>query len=137
MKRIQNVIDFMTRLLNLPNVEVYYGVMNYYYNGRIIIKRGTYKKCLFMALHELRHFYQEYYIKYNDNKISDLIRYEMENYNKLDYELLYIEMDAYYFAYYIFKNILHIDYIYNIKIIEMIERYELQFDFKLEGICKS
>ena len=137
MKKIQNIIDFMTKMLNIPNIKVYYGVMNYYFNNKIVIKRGSYKKCLFMALYELRHYYQEYYIKYNDNKISRLIRYEMSNYNNLDYESLYIEMDAYYFSYYVFKNILQIDYAYNIKIIEMIKKYELSFEFSLEGICKK
>ena len=110
MKRIKKIINDISNILRINPPNIKYGLVNGYFTNLIVIKKEEYHKCLFIALHELRHHYQKYYIKNNNDYISSLLKYEMDNYDCLDYKNLYMEMDAYYFSVYVFMYILKIDY---------------------------
>ena len=134
MKRIKRIINDISILLGVNPPNIKYGSFNGYFNDLIIIKKEEYHKSLFIALHELRHHYQMNYIKNNDDYISLLLRYEMDNYNNLDYKNLYMEMDAYYFSVYVFMYILKMDYKIDNVLLDMILKYISEYTFIFGGL---
>lgn len=121
--RIRYWINKMSKLLDIetPKVIFIHHSDSFYSLGVLHIHLyDEYPKTLFLALHELRHYYQEYYMNHHNNDLAKLIHYEMEHYNLLDYRSLFIERDAYSFAYYCMLHLIHIDYKPSLAVKEMI-----------------
>lgn len=122
----------MSKVLNIipPKVIYIQNGISFYSQGILHIKLyEDVTKTLFLALHELRHYYQECYIKSYKNDLTKLIEYEMNSYNELNYNDLFIEMDAYAFAYYVMVHFIHIDYKPSLIVKEMI--FKIEKDFSL------
>ena len=81
-----------------------------YSNGSIYIINDNDIKSLFLSIHELRHYYQDLYIKNNNDEISRIWEYDFKNYDLNNYLNYHIELDAYAFSYLVLKHIYKIDY---------------------------
>lgn len=128
--KIKYWINKMSRLLKIipPRVVFIYNGPSFYSLGVLHIHvYDEYNKTLFLALHELRHYYQEIYKKSHNNAKALLIEYEMNHYNMKDYKSLFIERDAYSFAYYVMLHFIHIDYKPSFDVKEMIFNFEDNF----------
>ena len=98
----KNYINKLCNMLKINNpIIIYNNELGFSYsNNKIYVKRiNDKKRLLFLSLHELRHYYQDYYICNFNNEISDIWKYEFDNYNMDNYLNYNIELDAYSFAY--------------------------------------
>ncbi len=110
---IKTEIKRISKLLNIKEPTIIFNdsLGFSYLDGIIYLKRITNRyKLLFLSIHELRHYYQDIYIKNNNDFISEKWKYEMDNYKMIDYLSYEIEIDAYSFSYLVLKNIYNIDY---------------------------
>lgn len=110
---VKKYLKNLSKLLDIKMPKILYNeLIGFgYRNGIIYLKRNIeFKKQLFLSIHEFRHYYQELYYKNHDDYLSDLWRYEMNNYDMNNYLSYNIELDAYAFAYLIMNNYFHIDY---------------------------
>ena len=109
-KEIRRICDLLK--ITYPNIIFNDNLAFSYCNETIYLKKISNKnKLLFLALHELRHYYQELYVKNNNDFISEKWKYEMDRYKMADYMSYEIELDAYAFSYLILKNIYNIEYV--------------------------
>jgi hypothetical protein len=121
-KIIKKVCDFLQ--IKEPIIE-YNAINSCFYNNGIIHlnKKLENNKLIYLAIHELRHYYQDLYIKNNNDNLSEKWKYEMDNYNTdmyLDYD---IEIDAYSFAYLALKYLFNIKYKLHPTIEEIVFKY--------------
>ena len=128
--KIKYWINKMSRILKIipPRVVFIYDSPSFYSSMVLHIHvYHEYEKTLFLALHELRHYYQEIYMNTHNNEKALLIKYEMNHYHAKDYKSLFIERDAYSFAYYVMLHFIHIDYKPSLDVKEMVFNFEKNF----------
>ena len=135
-KKIKRILNKISIMMGIDMPRIIFNTDNSFYTDDVIHLKmyDDFNKTLFLALHELRHHYQFIYIKNNNDYISNLLKYEMENYKYLDYKNLYMEMDAYYFSLYVLNNILMIDYEIDNILLDMILKYISEYTFIFGGL---
>lgn len=128
-KKISKILNISSpKIINNPYLAFSY-MDNVIYYEKIDDKY----KLLFLLFHELRHHFQYLYIKNNISKLSNIWKYEMDNYDLnhyLDYD---IELDAYSFSYLILKYYYNYDYklplIIKNKVLDYINKNMERFNF--------
>lgn len=131
---IKNKICHVSRLLNIKMPDIIFNdLIGFSYSkGTLYLRRiGNEKELLFLSLHELRHYYQDLYIKNNNDSLSIVWKKEMDNYNLKCYINYNIELDAYAFSYLVLKHIFKINYDlpYEIKdkVLDYIKKFEILY----------
>lgn len=127
--KIKSVLIKVANMLNISMPKIIYDMDNSFYTDGVIHLKiyDDFNKTLFIALHELRHHYQFLYRKNIKDNMSKIINYEINH--DIEYNLSYMEGDAYTFSLYIFENILNISYDVSIQTKEIIHIFKSNFSF--------
>ena len=122
---IKYEIKKISKIYNIeaPNIIFNEYLAFSYSNMTLYLKKIEDEKLLFLSFHEFRHYMQDLYIKEHNDIKAKRYKYEMDNYNNLNYIDLEIEIDAYAFSYMILKKYYNIDYKLNDLIKDKILNY--------------
>jgi len=122
---IKYEIKKISKIYNIeaPNIIFNEYLAFSYSNMTLYLKKIEDEKLLFLSFHEFRHYMQDLYIKKHNDIKAKRYKYEMDNYNNLNYLDLEIEIDAYAFSYMILKKYYNIDYKLNDLIKDKILNY--------------
>ena len=110
---IEKYIKKLSILFNIKEPKIIYNdILGFgYRNKTLYLKKNVeFNKKLFLSIHEFRHYYQDLYIENNDDYLSILWEYEMNNYDIGNYLSYNIELDAYAFSYLVMNYYFNIPY---------------------------